>query len=425
MTTAIVAVFVILIVIGAPIAVCLAMASVLPLTFFSNISAIAIIQKCFTSIDSASLMAVPFFIVAGGLLSEGGVSKRLVDFASSLVGWLPGGLAIVTFVASAFFGAICGSAAATCSAIGAIVVPELTKRGYPLPFSLATVASAGFLGIIIPPSIPMIIYGQATNTSVNDLFMAGFIPGILLTLSMSTYAFFWGKKNKIPTQSFELKEVGRTFVSAIWALIMPIIILGGIYGGIFTATEAGAVSCAYGLFAGAFIYRELNLKSIIRIIRSSMVTCAMIMFIIAVANGFALVLTRENIPQNVSSALLAISGNSKFLFYLLVTVLLLFVGTFMETVPAIMILAPILLIALRPLGIDSVAFGLVMIVNLAIGVITPPLGLDLYVAAGVGNVPVMTVINKHLLRYGLCSLAVLILMMIFPQISLWLPSMMK
>ena len=383
MIASIVLSFVILLIIGAPIAMCLALGAIVPLTFFSDISAIAVIQKFFTSIDSASLMAVPFFIVAGGLLSEGGVSKRLVDFAYSLVGWLPGGLAIVTFVASAFFGAICGSAAATCSAIGAILIPELTRKGYPLPFSLATVASAGFLGIIIPPSIPMIIYGQATGTSVSELFMAGFIPGILLTVSMSIYAFFWGKAHRIPTQKFQLIRVWQSFKSAIWALIMPFIILGGIYGGIFTATEAGAVSCAYGLLAGLFIYKELNLKLIVKIIRSSVVTCAMIMFIIAAANAFALVLTRENIPQLVSGGLLRFSGESVFLFYLLVTILLLFVGTFMETLPAIMILAPILSLALAPLGQSSVAFGIVMIVNLAIGVITPPLGLDLYVAAGV------------------------------------------
>lgn len=424
MITSIVLVFVALLAIGAPIAMCLTLGAIVPLTFFSDISAIAVIQKFFTSIDSASLMAVPFFIVAGGLLSEGGVSKRLVDFAYSLVGWLPGGLAIVTFVASAFFGAICGSAAATCSAIGAILIPELTRKEYPLPFSLATVASAGFLGIIIPPSIPMIIYGQATGTSVSELFMAGFIPGILLTVSMSVYAFFWGKKNQIPTQKFQLGRVWQSFKSAVWALIMPFIILGGIYGGIFTATEAGAVSCAYGLLAGMFIYKELNLKIIIKIIRSSIVTCSMIMFIIAAANAFALVLTRENIPQLVSGALLQFSGNSVFLFYLLVTILLLFVGTFMETLPAIMILAPILSLALTPLGLSPVAFGIVMIVNLAIGVITPPLGLDLYVAAGVAKAPVSAVINRHLLRYGLCSFFVLVLIMVFPQIATLLPSMM-
>ena len=424
MIASIVLSFVILLIIGAPIAMCLALGAIVPLTFFSDISAIAVIQKFFTSIDSASLMAVPFFIVAGGLLSEGGVSKRLVDFAYSLVGWLPGGLAIVTFVASAFFGAICGSAAATCSAIGAILIPELTRKGYPLPFSLATVASAGFLGIIIPPSIPMIIYGQATGTSVSELFMAGVIPGILLTVSMSIYAFFWGKVHRIPTQKFQLIRVWQSFKSAIWALIMPFIILGGIYGGIFTATEAGAVSCAYGFLAGLFIYKELNLKLIVKIIRSSVVTCAMIMFIIAAANAFALVLTRENIPQLVSGGLLRFSGESVFLFYLLVTILLLFVGTFMETLPAIMILAPILSLALAPLGQSSVAFGIVMIVNLAIGVITPPLGLDLYVAAGVAKAPVSAVINRHLLCYGLCSFLVLVLIMVFPQISTLLPSMM-
>lgn len=425
MSLCIIIVFVGLLIVGAPIAICLAMAGVVPTAIFADISAVAVMQKFFTSIDSASLMAVPFFILAGNLLGEGGVSKRLVDFASSLVGWLPGGLAVVTFVASAFFGAICGSAAATCSAIGAIMVPQLVKRGYPLPFSLATIASAGFLGVIIPPSIPMIVYGQCTNTSVNELFMAGFVPGIMLTVAMSLYAIVWGKKNKIPTQDFHIAEVGRSFTNAIWALIMPFIILGGIYGGIFTATEAGAVSCVYGFIVGIFVYKELNFKITIKILKSSIITSSMIMLIIAAANGFALILTRENIPQIISKSIIAISGDSTLIFLMMVTILLLFVGTFMETLPAIMILSPILILACHPLGINQVAFGIIMIVNLAIGVITPPLGLDLYVAAGIANEPVSVVINKHLLRYGLCSLFVLLLIMVFPQIILWLPSTMS
>ena len=262
MAAALFIIFLAAVVLGIPICFSLLISASVSLIAFSDTPMVFIIQKIFTSLDSFSMMAIPFFMIAGGLFDKGGVSKRLVDFANSLVGWLPGGLAIVTFVASAFFGAISGSASATVAAIGSIMLPFLLKEGYSLKFSLATIASAGFLGIIIPPSIPMVIYSIAASTNVGDVFTGGFIPGIMLVVAMSVYALIYGRKHIKVTRKFDIREVWRTFKGAIWALIMPVIILGGIYGGIFTPTEAAGVACVYGLFVGFVVYRELSLKKL-------------------------------------------------------------------------------------------------------------------------------------------------------------------
>lgn len=417
-------VFFILVIINVPIALSLALAAAVPLIAFTDLPLLVVVQRFFTATDSFPFMAIPFFMIAGGVLEKGGVSKRLVDLAMSLVGGLPGGLAIVTMVASAFFGAISGSSTATVAAIGSIMVPAMMREGYSLKFSLATVASAGYLGVIIPPSIPMVTFGLATGASVGDLFMGGFIPGIFACAAMSIPAYFYGKKNVPVTRKFSFGKFIEAFIAAIWALFMPIIILGGIYGGIFTPTEAAAVACTYGLIVGFFVYKELTLKSLYEILKGSATSAAMIMFIVATAASFGFVITREMIPMQVATYITSLTS-SPIVFMLLVNALLLIVGTFMETNAAILILAPIFMPIVNQMNIDVVAFGLIMVLNLAIGTLTPPLGVNLFVAAGLQNTKIDNVVNTHLWLYLFVSIVVLLLLTFFPSVITFLPNLMR
>lgn len=417
-------VFLLLAALGVPLSLALVSGTAAPLLLFTTTDTQLIIQRFFNTVNQYSLLAIPLFVLSGAFLDKGGVSKRLVRFANSLVGWMPGGLAIVAFVASAFFGAISGSALATVAAIGSIVVPSMVDEGYPVPFSLATVASAGWLGIIIPPSIPMVLYGIAGNVSIGDLFLAGVVPGVILMFGMSGYAFYYGLKYMGNRKKFSVKEVWDSFRDAIWAIGMPIIILGGIYGGIFTPTESAAVACLYGFLVGVLVYKELTFKLIKQIFRSSVITSSFIMFICAAATGYGYVMTLEMIPTKVANFIISIAS-SKFTFLALVTVLLLIVGTFMDTAPAMMILAPILVPILATYDISPVAFGIIMTINLGIGQVTPPVGMNLYVAASIKKVSVGTVINKHLFIYMGIAFLILCVFMAVPDIILFLPNMFK
>ena len=420
MTATLFIIFFALALINVPIAIALMAATAVPVMAFTDLNIIVVIQRFFYSLNSFPLMSIPFFVLAGGFLSEGGVSRRLVNLADAIVGSLPGGMAIAAFVASALFGAISGSATATVAAIGSIIVPALLKSGYDLKFSLATVASAGYLGIIIPPSIPMVTYGLATGVSVGDLFLCGFIPGIILVVFMSVYAVVYGKRHIPITSKFSWKKLGKTFVDSIWALGMPIIILGGIYSGVFTPTESAAVACVYAILVGCFVYRELTFKQIIEIFKSSFRSSAMILFIVAAAAAFGWLMTWANIPAQIAEAIIRVSPN-KYVFLLLVNLLLLFVGVFMDTNAAILILAPIFMIMLPTYHIDPLAFGVVMVVNLAIGLLTPPLGLNIYVAAGLRDVKPDVVINRHLVWYIVLSILALLLFTYVPGIVTLLP----
>lgn len=314
----------------------------------------------------------------------------------------------------------------TVAAIGSIIMPYMLKAGYSRPFTLATIASGGWLGIIIPPSIPMVLYGMSTGVSVGDMFLAGIIPGIMLALGMSVYAVIYGVRNfdKIEKTKFSLKNLWKAFVDAIWAIVMPLIVLGGIYGGIFTPTEAAAVSCVYGFFVGIVVYKELNMEKILKIFRGSAVTTAMMMFIVAGATAFGYVLTYENVP-NAITALIHNMCDTRFEFLLVVTIFLFFVGMVMDTPPAILVCAPLLQPIAADFGIDGVAFGMYMIINLGIGLTTPPVGMNLYVAAGLQKDSVGMVVNKHLLIYIICSMIILIVLMCLPEIVMCVPNMAK
>ncbi len=408
---------------GLPIALALVAAATIPLALFTNTSLMVIPQRIFVSMDSFSLMALPFFMIAGGLMVEGGVSRRLVNMANSLVGHLPGGLAVVAFVASAFMGAISGSATATVIAIGSIVVPAMIEAGYDKKFSVTTCATAGFLGTIIPPSIPMVTYSVTTGASTGDVFTGGILPGILLVILMSIWGVIYGKKHVPITHKFSLRAVGKSFLEGIWSLLMPIIILGGIYGGIFTPTEAAAVACLYGLIVGFFLYRELNWKKVYKIMKDSAVSSAMVMFIVAAAGAFGFVMTQANIPTKMSQFIIGLSDN-KIVLLLLINLLLLFMGTFMETNAAILIVSPIFVPICQAFDIDLVHFGVMMVVNLSMGMVTPPLGVNLFVGARlVEGMTVKDIINRHLFIYLGLALIGLLLVTFIPEIVLFLPSL--
>ncbi len=425
MAAALFIVFFILAFLGVPIAVALLAASAIPLYFFTTTAMAVIPQRLFVSMDSFSLMALPFFMIAGGLMAEGGVSKRLVNFANSIVGGLPGGLAIVAFVASAFMGAISGSATATVIAIGSILVPSMIEAGYDKRFAVTTCSVAGFLGTIIPPSIPMVTYSVTTGASTGDVFSGGIIPGCLLVVLMSIWSFVYGRKHVKTNYRFSFKEVLRTFIEAIWSLLMPLIILGGIYGGIFTPTEAAAAACLYGLLVGFFVYRELNLKKLYKVMKDSVVSAAMVMFIVAGAAAFGFVMTQASIPVKMSNWIISMT-DSRIVLLLLINLLLLFIGTFMETNAAILIVAPIFIPICQAFGIDLVHFGVMMIVNLSIGIVTPPLGVNLFVGAKlVDGLTVKDVINRHLFIYIGLALTGLLLITFIPEIVLFLPNLVK
>ena len=406
-----------------PIGFSLGIASLGYILYTGNLTPGFIAQNMVTGCDSFPTMAIPFFIFAGELMGGGGISKRLLNLASVFFGRIQGGLAIVTVVVCMFFAAISGSGPATVAAVGGMVVPTMLEKGYDKKFVLALIAAAGSIGVIIPPSIPMVIYGVTTNSSVSSLFLAGFVPGIMIGLVLIGYSYFFAKKNgyKGDTEPFSWKRAAHELKEGFWAILSPVIILGGIYGGIFTPTEAAAVSVIYSLIVGCFIYKELDLKKLLNVTRNACETTASILIVIGCAAGFSKVLTLGRIPTTVANGMLNMT-DSVILILLLINVLLLIVGCFMETLCAIMILAPILFPVVTSLGVDPIHFGIIMVVNLAIGFITPPLGVNLFVASRVGETTLDNVI-KGIIPFLVLMIATLMLITYIPAISMFLPNM--
>lgn len=416
--------FAVILILGMPISIALLGSSLLALFQSGAVSLTVTAQKLFASVDSFTLSAIPFFILAGALMSSGGISRRLTQFADALLGWLPGGMAVVATFTCMLFGCLCGSPTATVAAIGSLMVPALESSGYERKFSLALLASAGMLGTIIPPSTMMITYSSATGASVGKLFMGGITPGVLLGTMMILYCIYYGVKGNIPRSRFSIKRLWKAFYDAIGALLMPVIILGGIYSGVFTPTESAAVACAYGLIVGIFVYREIRVKEIYSIIAKAASTSGMLMFIVAAAGVFGLVMTREQIPTKAAALIMGIASN-KYVFLALVNVLLLVVGCFLEATAAMLILCPILFPVVVAYGINPVHFGIIVVLNLCIGLITPPLGVNLYVSAGLKNEKIETVVNKHLLVLMAICLINLMLVTYLPDICMWLPNLMQ
>ncbi|NCB22000.1 MAG: TRAP transporter large permease [Deltaproteobacteria bacterium] len=416
--------FILILATGASIGVGLALSSAIVLYAIIDMPLIVVVQRMFTSVDSFSFMAVPFFMLAGAFMSAGGVTKRIVDFSMALVGALAGGLALVVAVAGMFFAALSGSSAATTAAIGSAMIDEMEKRGYPRSFAAAVVASGGTVGIVIPPSITMVVYGSIANTSIADLFLGGFAPGILMGLSMCLVSWVIAKKNGYKGEGqFSIMRALRSFRECFWALMMPVIILGGIYGGIFTPTEAAAVAAVYGALVGFFIYKELTLKDIPKTLLSAAYNTTMIMFVVGAANVFGWILTNAQVPHALAQNFTHLT-NSPIVFLMLVNVLLLFIGTLINASAAVVILTPILLPVALSMGIDPMFFGVLMVVNLAIGCITPPVGLDLFIVSSITGISIDKVTAK-VMPYLLILLADLVILTYIPSIITFLPNMLR
>ena len=418
-------VFILLLIINVPVSMSLGLSAVAALiysaAFLDNaVPLILVPQKMVTSVDSFPLMAIPFFMIAGALMERGGISRRLIDVAKSIIGATTGGLALVTVMASMFFAAISGSAPATVAAIGTLMIPAMVKQGYDHSFAAATQASAGYIGVIIPPSIPMITYGVVTGTSIGTVFMAGFLPGILIGLTLMTVAYLTARKRGYkPGEPTDFRKFGRAMREGFWAILMPIIILGGIYTGWFTPTEAANIAVVYGFVVSFFIYRELKLKDIPGILKTAAISSAMVMLLIATATAFGVILTREQIPAAMANMFIEMTSDP-LVFLLIVNVFLLILGTFMETNAGIIIVAPILFPVVMQLGIDPVHFGVIMVINLAIGMITPPLGVNIFVACGITKLKVEQIVAANW-KYLFASLVALTVLTYFPSITMLLP----
>ncbi|MEW8973558.1 MAG: TRAP transporter large permease [Tissierellaceae bacterium] len=414
--------FIIIIMLGAPIAIGLGLSSMLAIYFGTNLPLVLIPQRMYAAADSFPLMAIPFFMLAGALMETGGISRRLINLADKLIGHLTGGLALVGILTCMFFAAISGSGPATVAAIGSIMIPSMVRAGYDESFSAAVMAIAGSIGIIIPPSIPMVTYGVVGGASIGAMFLGGFGAGILVGLSLMVMAYYISKKNGYGgrNEKFSFIEFLKALKEAFWAILMPIIILGGIYGGYFTPTEAAAIAVAYGFVIGFFVYRELKLKDLPGIFVSSAISTATVMLIIATAQVFGWILTSERVPDAIAQSFINITS-SPVVFMILINLLLLVVGTFMETNAAIIILAPIFLPLVMELGIDPILFGVVMVANLAVGMVTPPLGVNLFVACGVQKITIEK-ISKAVLPFIIVNVLVIFILSFVPKIILFLPS---
>ncbi len=416
--------FIVILSTGASIGVGLGLSSAIVLYCVLDMPLVVVVQRMFTSVDSFSFMAVPFFMLAGAFMSEGGVTKRIVDFSMAMVGALAGGLALVVAVAGMFFAALSGSSAATTAAIGSSMIDEMERRGYPRSFAAAVVASGGTVGIVIPPSITMVVYGSIANTSIADLFMAGFVPGILMGVTMCVVSWVISKKHGYQGEGkFSLGRLLRSVRECFWALMMPVIILGGIYSGIFTPTEAAAVAAVYGALVGLFIYRELKIKDLPRTLLNAAYNTTMIMFVVGAANLFGWILTNAQVPHMLAESFAHITTNP-LVFLMLVNVLLLFIGTLINASAAVVILTPILLPVALGMGIDPMFFGVLMVINLAIGCITPPVGLDLFVVSSITGISIDKVTAK-VMPYLLMLLVDLVIFTWFPSIITFLPEMMR
>ncbi len=416
-------IFFALMLIGMPIAVALGGSTFLTLVFFTHISPIEVSSMLFEKIDAYSLMAIPMFILAGNLLSKGSASKRIIDFAKSAVGHLPGGLPISAIFASIIFAAVSGSSPATVVAIGSIMFGAIQEAGYPKRYAVGTVATSGSLGILIPPSIVMIVYGVTAEQSIGKLFMAGVIPGFLLGGMLIAVTYIGAKRLGFKkTKPAPFKERMKKFKDASWALMTIVIVIGGIYGGIFTPTEAAAVAAVWAFFVSWIIYKDVKLKDFYPVILESAKTAAMIMFVIANAMLFAHFLTLENVPQHITQALVS-AHVGKIMFLLLINILLIIAGSFMEPSAIIMILVPLLLPVATALGINPIHLGIIITVNMEIGMVSPPVGLNLFVTSGITGFNIKDVVI-YTLPWTAVLLLGLILITYIPAISLWLPNMM-
>jgi tripartite ATP-independent transporter DctM subunit len=414
--------FIFFISIGTPVAWSIAISSLL--TILISIPSLAavttIAQRMGTGLDSFALLAIPFFVLSGQLMTHGGIADRLISFAKTIVGALPGGLALINIISAMLMGAIAGSAMASASAMGSILGPEMEKEGYDKEYGAAVNITSATIGLVIPPSNVLIVYSLASGgVSIAALFLAGYIPGILTGFFLMLVAAIWAKRKGYPTfKRSSLSQVVKTFIIAFPSLLLLFIVIGGIVAGYFTATEASAVAVLYTLVLG-FAYKEIRVKDLPKILLESSKTSAVVMLLIAASMSMSWIMSYENIPKNLSDVLLSISDN-KVVILIIINLLLLFVGIFMDMTPAVLIFTPIFLPVVKSLGIDPIQFGIIMVLNLCIGLCTPPVGSVLFVGIGIAKTSIERVI-KPLLPLFIAMIIALLLITFFPQITLWLP----
>jgi C4-dicarboxylate transporter DctM subunit len=408
--------------INAPIAIAIGVASLLGILIQGSFPLMMVVQKMFGGMDSFHLMAVPLFMFTGTIMEAGGISRRIIDFANALVGWLPGGLAAVTVVSAMFFAGISGSAAADAAAVGAILIPAMKKSGYESDFAAAVQAAGGSIGVIIPPSIPMIIFGFLTGASIGQLFAGGILPGILIGVSLIAVATAISrKKGYAATTAFTVNEIGLSFKRALLALGAPLIILGGILFGIFTATESAAVAVVYALVVGMFIYKKIKVRDLFPLFRDGAITSAIVMFIIATASVFSWIAAIEDIPARLAGSLLGITANPVYLL-LLINLILLIAGTFVETTASLILLVPMITTMLPALGVDMVQLGVIVVTNLAIGMLTPPMGICLIVSCSISG-DSLAAISRRILPFLAILLVDLLIITFYTPLTMWLARM--
>ncbi len=409
---------------GMPITFSLGVTSLLGL-LLTDVPLLVIVQRLWTAVDTFSLVAVPLFILAGDLMSNGGISRRLVDFAQALVGHLTSGLAMVAVVACMFFAAVSGSAIADAAAIGGLLIPTMIANRYHPPFTASLVAAAGTIGPIIPPSIPMVLYGAMTNTSIAMLFAGGFVPGVLMGIGLMVYSYHVGKKRGYVGRETRagLREVFRGFANAILAMLMPVIIIGGIISGVFTPTESGVVAVAYALVLGLFVYKELTWSDIQRLLYDCGLLTGKILFILGTASIFSWLLTVEGIPQQVTAAIASIEPGW-FMMLLIINLILLFVGTFIDTISALVIFTPLLLPLATSVGVDPIHFGVILAVNLTIGMITPPVGVVLFVTSAIAKLSIREMMRDLVPMIGVLVVALAVITY-WTGLVMWIPNLLK
>lgn len=404
---------------GIPVAVALGLSSMAYL-LAAGIPLVVMPQKMYAGIDVFVLLSIPGFILAGNLMNHGGITERIIRFANALVGWARGGLGLSTVAGSMLFGGISGTAVAEAASIGAVMIPGMAKSGYPVAFSAAVTAAASTVGPIIPPSVPMIIVGSLSGISVGRMFMAGAIPGILLGLAMMVATYIIAVRRRFPRQPWQgLGELGRSLLGALWAIAMTALIVGGLLSGMMTPTETAVVACVYAFIVGAFIYRDLPLSAVPKIVIDSAVSSAGILALVGFANVFGWILVAERIPQTIAAAVLSLTEN-KYLIILLINLFLLVVGMFMETIAALIVLFVPLLTLAQSVGIDPVHFATFAVLNLMIGLTTPPVGVCLFVCAGIARLP-LTPVVKAIAPFLLTNILVLLLVSYYPPLATWLP----
>jgi len=405
---------------GMPISISLGLTVLTFLFTMTSVPIESVAMKLFTGIEKFEIMAIPFFILAGSFLTHGGVAKRMINFAVSMVGHLPGGLGLAGVLACALFAAISGSSPATVAAIGTILIPAMTKQGFPLRFSSGVVASSGVLGILIPPSIVMVMYSVSTNSSVGALFMAGVIPGLMLALLLGITTWMRAVQMKLPRQEKKSwAERFKAFRESVWGLMLIVVVMGGIYTGLFTPTEAAAMSAVYAFIISIFVYKDLKLKDVKRVLVASANLSAMLLYIITNAVLFSFLMTHEGIPQAMAAGLIA-AGVGVVGFMLISNILMFVAGSVMEPSSIMLILAPILFPIALQLGIHPIHFGIIMVINMELGLITPPVGLNLYVTSGITRLG-LSEMSVAVLPWLLTMVGFLVLIICFPVLSLWLP----